>query len=302
MGLLDGKIAVITGGTRGFGYAVAQAYTREGARVVLASRSEEAVEQAVSDLTNAGAEATGIPCDVGDLDQVKALSEHAINSFGRYDIWVNNAGLSAPYGPTVDIPISEFERVVRTNILGVYYGSLIAMRFYLRNGHARPPFPGKLINVLGEGATRPVPMQSAYAASKSWIRNFTLALAKEDKNENVGVFALNPGLMETDLLRKVDVISGYQGRLTPLKTVMRMWGKLPEIPAQKAVWLASSETDGRTGLVIKELSFFHILTGALREGFRRLVGRPAADWEIEVNIISPESEPRADGKYREQHA
>ena len=302
MGVLDGKIAVITGGTRGFGYAVAQAYAQEGARVVLASRSEEAVQQAVTNLTGAGAGVTGVTCDVGDFEQVQALSEHATNSFGRYDIWVNNAGLSAPYGPTADIPVNEFEKVIRTNIFGVYYGSLIALRFYLRNSHTGPPFPGKLINILGEGATRPVPMQIAYAASKSWIRNFTLALAKEDKNKNVGIFAFNPGLMETDLLRKVDVISGYQGRLTPLKTVMRMWGKPPEKPAQKAVWLASSETDGRTGLEIKELSFFHILNGALQQGFRRLLRRPAADWEIEVNIIAPESEPPPDHKYQEEHA
>ncbi|MEJ2262629.1 MAG: SDR family NAD(P)-dependent oxidoreductase [Anaerolineales bacterium] len=302
MGLLDGRIAVITGGTRGFGYAVAQAYTHEGAKVVLASRSEEAVQRAVGNLTGAGAGATGIPCDVGDFEQVQALSEHAINSFGRYDIWVNNAGLSAPYGPTADIPVDEFEKVIRTNIFGVYYGSLIALRFYLQNSHTGSPFPGKLINILGEGATRPVPMQIAYAASKSWIRNFTLALAKEDKNKDVGIFAFNPGLMETDLLRKVDVISGYQGRLAPLKTVMRMWGKLPDIPAQKAVWLASAETDGRTGLEIKELRFFHILNGALREGFRRLLRRPAPDWEIEVNVIAPECALPADGEYREEHA
>jgi glucose 1-dehydrogenase len=302
MGLLDGKIAVITGGTRGFGYAVAQAYAHEGAKVVLASRSEEAVQQAVTNLNDAGAGVTGIACDVGDFGQVQALSEHAINSFGRYDIWVNNAGLSAPYGPTADIPVNEFEKVIRANIFGVYYGSLIALRFYLRNSHSVPPFPVKLINILGEGATRPVPMQIAYAASKSWIRNFTLALAKEDKNKNVGIFAFNPGLMETDLLRKVDVISGYQGRLTPLKTVMRMWGKPPEKPAQKAVWLASPETDGRTGLEIKELGFSRILGGALREGFRRLLRRPAADWEIEVNIIAPESEPLPGGRYQEEHA
>jgi glucose 1-dehydrogenase len=302
MGLLEGKIAVITGGTRGFGYAVAQAFAREGASVVLASRSKEAVEQAVAELAMAGAQVAGIPCNVGNLDQVRALSEHAITAFGGHDVWINNAGLSAPYGPMADIPVSEFEKVVRTNILGVYYGSLIAIRYYLQNGGTERPFPGKIINILGEGATRPVPMQIGYAASKSWIRNFTLALAKENKNNNVGIFAFNPGLMETDLLQKVDVISGYQSRLTPLKTVMRMWGKPPEVPARKAVWLASRATDGRTGLEIKELSFFHILKGALREGFQRLIGRAGPDWEIEVNIIAPQSEPPEDGKWREENA
>src|SRR5574341_234567 len=100
-GLLQGKVAVITGGTRGLGLAIAQAYAREGAAVVVTSRSTAAVDQTVSSLQAEAAQAIGRPCDVGELSQVEALTVHALEAFGYLDVWVNNAGISAPYGPTM---------------------------------------------------------------------------------------------------------------------------------------------------------------------------------------------------------
>ena len=97
MNLLEGKVAVITGGTRGLGLGIAQACAREGARVVVSSRSADSVSPAVAQLRASGAQANGRTCDVGSLPGVEALARHALEAFGRFDIWVNNAGLSAPY-------------------------------------------------------------------------------------------------------------------------------------------------------------------------------------------------------------
>ncbi|MBK7318311.1 SDR family NAD(P)-dependent oxidoreductase [Candidatus Villigracilis affinis] len=102
--VLKDKVAVITGGSRGLGLAIAQTYARAGAKVVIASRTPHAVGLAVDSLRASGYQATGLACDVADMAQVEALVQHAIQTFGRMDIWVNNAGLSAPYGPTVHIP------------------------------------------------------------------------------------------------------------------------------------------------------------------------------------------------------
>jgi NAD(P)-dependent dehydrogenase (short-subunit alcohol dehydrogenase family) len=278
-GLLQGKVAVITGGTRGLGLAIAQAYAREGAAVVVTSRSTAAVEQTVSSLQAEGAQAIGRPCDVGELSQVEALAAYALEAFGHLDVWVNNAGVSAPYGPTIHITPEEITQVVRTNMLGVYYGSLVAMRYFLPEGR------GKLINVLGRGARQPVPFQNAYAASKAWNRSFTLALAREYRETEVGIFAFSPGLVDTDLLRKVEVVAGYEERVKPLKTVMRMWANPPQVPAGKAVWLASSATDGRTGLDIRVLGTTGMVGGVLREGWRRLMRRPAAPIELSVTPV-----------------
>jgi NAD(P)-dependent dehydrogenase (short-subunit alcohol dehydrogenase family) len=278
-GLLQGKVAVITGGTRGLGLAIAQAYAREGAAVVVTSRSTAAVDQTVSSLQAEGAQAIGRPCDVGELSQVEALAAHALEAFGYLDVWVNNAGISAPYGPTMHITPEQITQVVRTNMLGVYYGSLVAMRYFLVEGR------GKLINVLGRGARQPVPFQNAYAASKAWNRSFTLALAREYRETEVGIFAFSPGLVDTDLLRKVEVVAGYEERLKPLKTVMRLWANPPEVPAGKALWLASSATDGRTGLDIRVLGTAGMVGGVLREGWRRLMRRPAAPIELSVTSV-----------------
>ncbi len=102
--ILKDKVAVITGGSRGLGFAIAEVYAREGAKIVIASRSLRSVDEAVKKLKLNGAQVIGQACDVADMQQVESLAELAVNTFGRIDIWVNNAGLSAPYGPDDPYP------------------------------------------------------------------------------------------------------------------------------------------------------------------------------------------------------
>ena len=160
MGILEGKVAVITGGTRGLGLAIAKAFVNAGAAVVVSSRSQKSVEETVTAMNNAGGRATGIACDVSELDQVQALAEHAIQSLGHFDIWINNAGIYAPYGETAAISPVDFTRVIQTNLMGTYHGSLVAMRHFLARGS------GKLINMLGRGDREPAPFQNAYGSSR----------------------------------------------------------------------------------------------------------------------------------------
>ncbi len=268
MGQLDGKIAVITGSTRGLGLAIARLYAAEGAAVVISSRTPSAVEKTVAEFTAAGFRASGLACDIGDRAQVEALARHAIDSFGHFDVWVNNAGLSSPYGPSFEISPDDFDATIDTNIRGTYHGSRVAMLHFLERGQ------GKLINLLGRGDSGPVPFQNGYASSKAWIKNFTRALAKEYRTyPRIGVFAFNPGLVDTDLLRRPQAISGYEKKMAPLKTVIQLWADPPEVPARRALWLASPVTDGRTGLVINVLGPRRIVTGLIREVGRRLTGR-----------------------------
>jgi len=264
MELLTNKVAVITGGSRGLGLAMAHAFTRQGAAVVIGSRSGDAVDKAVSQLKQSGARISGLVCDVADPAQVQALADHALATFGALDVWVNNAGVAGPYGPTLSADPQAFVRVVETNVLGVYHGSRTAMFHFLAQGR------GKLINVLGRGYNQPVPLQNAYASSKAWVYSFTMALAKENRGAGVGVFALAPGMLTTDLLTEVEVIDGYQERLKVMPTIIRMWARPPEEAAAKAAWLASAATDGKTGMVAKMFGPGSLLLGALHEGLRRL--------------------------------
>jgi glucose 1-dehydrogenase len=279
MGKLKGKVAVITGASRGLGLAIAHLYAQEGAQVVLSARSRSAIEQTVRELNQEGLQTAAFACDVSDLKQVEALADFAIRTYDHFDIWVNNAGIGGPFGPTLDLSVDDFRSVLQTNIFGTYYGSVTAVRHFL------PRATGKLINLLGAGDRGPVPNQNAYASTKSWIRVFTMALAREYKTSGVGVFAFQPGLMETDLLKEVRTFEGYEPRLASfMPFLIRAIGKQPEESARKALWLASPATDGRTGLSVRTGSSFSVPAGFLREGLRRLLRLPERRVEMHIHI------------------
>ncbi len=287
MGQLDGKVAVITGSSRGLGAAIAAAYAREGAAVVLSARGADRLNQTVQALIAQGGKAAAFAADVGDPAQVEALADFAVQTFGKIDIWVNNAGVSAVYGPTAEIPRGSFERVISTNILGTYYGSLAALDRFTAQGS------GKLINLLGRGDRKPIANQNAYTASKAWVRSFTLALAQEHKDQGIGIYAFNPGLVDTDLLRKPDAVAGYEQRLKPLSTVIQMWGNQPEVPAEKALWLASAATDGKTGLEVKLLTPTVLVRGVLKLLRSKITRKPLPEVPLDVTTVAPRSAPKA---------
>jgi len=278
MGVLEGKVAVVTGGTRGLGLAIAQAYQAEGAAVVIGSRQAASVAAALSQLTQDGRRAAGLAVDVADGDQVRQLGRLALEQFGGLDIWVNNAGLSAPYGATMHIDPGDITAVVHANILGTYWGSREAMRYFL------PRRSGKLINVLGRGTDRPVPYQNASAASKAWMRSFTLSLAKEYRQSGIGVFGFLPGMVRTDMLIHPTAVAGFEGRLRVMETIVRMWAQDAEIPAKRAVWLASSATDGQTGRIVRAAGMGWMVRGAAREGWQRLTRRQPEHFGVTVDV------------------
>lgn len=278
---LQNKVAIITGGSRGLGLSIAQHYAKAGASVVIASRSQRSVDEAVLMIESLGGQAVGLAVDVADLNQVKALRDLAFSKYGKLDIWVNNAGVAGPYGPTISQSPEEFTQVVQTNILGVYHGSLVAMTTFKQQNS------GKLINILGRGYNGPVEWQNAYASSKAWVNSFTRALAAENKTSAIGVFAFNPGMVLTELLTNVDVIAGSEHHLTAFPKVVRMWAKPANVPAEKAVWLASSATDAKTGLVVSMFSAWVLIDGLVREVFRSIRGRTPAANEISMTVIPP---------------
>jgi NAD(P)-dependent dehydrogenase (short-subunit alcohol dehydrogenase family) len=286
MKTLEGKVAIITGASRGLGKAIATLFAREGAKVVLSARSTRDIEQNALSLRVEGLEAIAFPCDVSDPQQVEDLARFAIEKYGGFEIWVNNAGIAGPYGPTLDLSSDQFLSVLRTNIFGDYYGSVVALRHFL------PRKSGKLINILGAGSKKPVPNQNAYGSTKTWIRVFTLALAEEYKASGVGVHALQPGLMDTDLLTDVVTFAPYEKRLRGfMPFLVRAGGQEPKVAARKALWLASSATDRKTGIDARVGSSISFLIGFMREGLRGLFRLPARPVEMNVKVIPSAFEP-----------
>ena len=276
---LANKVVVVTGGTRGLGFAIARQCANAGARVVVTSRTPSAVEGAVAAIRDERGAAVGMPCDVTNAADVSAVRELALTSFGRLDVWFNNAGVSAPYGPTLGVPPEQFLRVIQTNIVGVYQGSFVALQHFVAQRS------GKLINIYGAGDQKIRPFQNAYGSSKNWVRAFTETLAREYKGAGVEIIGYNPGLVITEMLSDVEAVAGYEEAVKPLETVVRLWGNPPEVPAQRAVWLASSATDGRNGLVVRQLTMLAMLKGVLKEGWRLVASQPVPDFTLSVHSV-----------------
>jgi NAD(P)-dependent dehydrogenase (short-subunit alcohol dehydrogenase family) len=281
---LDGKSAVITGASRGLGRAMAFAFAGHGAAVALGARTAEATDQVAAEIKSSGGDAIAVACDVGDYQQVLHLAERANSEFGAFDIWINNAGISPPYGRTWQVPIDRFKETLETDILGVLYGSWIAVHQFLGADG------GVLINLLGSGARGLSPSQNAYGSSKSWVRTFTLTLAKELEDSPVRVIAFNPGLVYTDLVSDVEAVTSSQGRFRVFERVLALWSNPPEVPAQRAVWLATDAAAG-AGSEVNQRGRIGMLWDAVRRGLPMLLGLSQREFPVRVRTIAPAHSP-----------
>ncbi|MGM0386773.1 MAG: SDR family oxidoreductase [Actinomycetota bacterium] len=228
---LSGKVAVVTGGTKGLGLAIARLLGAHGTTVVVGART---LGDAVARLADEGLEAHGLACDVGRWEDVEALRDVAL-AHGGLDIWVNNAGSAGIYGPAHLVPPETFERLVRTNIMGTFHGCRAALPVLLERGS------GHVVNLYGRGATKPVPLQSAYASSKAWVRTFTRTLQREVKDTGVYVHGFNPGLVMTEMLGDVTVAPGYEQKVQALPVVVGLWGQPPDVAAEPVLELVTGE-------------------------------------------------------------
>jgi NAD(P)-dependent dehydrogenase (short-subunit alcohol dehydrogenase family) len=130
-------------------------------------------------------------------------------------------------------------------------------------------------------------LQNAYSSSKVWVRNFTKVLAKEYKNSGVDVFGFNPGLVRTEMLSNVHALSGYESRMTALRFIAMLWGNETDVPARKALWLASSATDGKNGMRVTVLTAWFMLSRLLSLPFARLKKQPEDLMELNITSVEP---------------
>ncbi|MCL6600792.1 MAG: SDR family oxidoreductase [Alicyclobacillus macrosporangiidus] len=240
---LDGKVAIITGGGRGLGQQIAQAYAEVGAKLVLCSRRVENCEQVKAEVEALGAEAVALPLDLTDPASVQRVVDETIARFGRIDILVNNGGAS--WGaPALEMPYEAWMKVIQTNLTGTFLMSQAAAR------HMKEQGGGKIINiasVAGLGGTAPEVLDAVgYNASKGGVITLTKDLAVKWARYGIYVNAIAPGFFPTKMTKVVLEKSGdLIRRATPLG---RVGG--PRDLQGAALYFASAASDYTTGQVL----------------------------------------------------
>lgn len=189
---LKDKSAIVTGGTKGIGRAIAEALVREGINVCISSRHEDEIEAVVNELNGmGGGKVVGAVCDVRVHDEVKALVSHAVAEFGGVDLLINNAGLGI-FGKVEDITPEDFRAVLETNLFGVFYCCHEAIPEMKKRGG------GYIINISSLAGTNAHPKMAAYNASKFGLNGFSEALMQEVRHDGIKVSYIMPGSVNTE--------------------------------------------------------------------------------------------------------
>ena len=238
---LQNKVAIITGGSRGIGYATADAFLREGATVIITASSKENAEKAVAKLKEAHPNSTvaGISPDLSNLEEVRREFIIATAKYGCVDILVNNAGVSEST-PFLQYTEETFDKVMDLNVKGVFNATRAAVDCMVARGSGVILNTSSMVSIYGQSSG------FAYPASKFAVNGLTVSLARELGPKGIRVNAVAPGITETDMMRAVpkEVIEPLIAQI-PLRRLGR-----PEDIANAFVFLASDEASYITGVVL----------------------------------------------------
>lgn len=251
---LSGRTAIITGANQGLGRAIAEAYVRAGASVLLTARGEELLRRAAGELaalaSEPGQQVHAMRGDVADPASCAAVADRARELWGAPTALVNNAGVYGPIGPIEEVDWDAWVQAVQINLFGTVQMCRAVIPLMRAQGY------GKIVNLSGGGATAPLPRFSAYAASKAAVVRLTETFAEELKGAHVDVNAIAPGALNTRLLDEVLAAgperAGQQFYQRSLK--QRDEGGAPlEKGASLAVFLGSAASDGISGRLLSAL-------------------------------------------------
>jgi NAD(P)-dependent dehydrogenase (short-subunit alcohol dehydrogenase family) len=241
--VLQGKTAIITGGSKGIGKAVAQAFSGAGASVALAARGHDELEQTAKEIEAAGGRTLAIPTDVTDPEQVQQLVDRTVAKLGTVDILVNNAG-AAPFLSTLDqIRLEGFEKYFRLNFLGAVYCTKAVAPILMAKGD------GCVLNIASVAGFIASPGLSYYASAKAALISFTRTMAQEWAAYRVRVNALAPGWVETDMNEPARQMMPEFNRRVLDSIPLGRWGT-PEDVAGAATFLCSPAASFITGSVL----------------------------------------------------
>lgn len=258
------KTIVITGSTRGIGFALAREFIKQGCQVVISGRTDKSVRNSIEELVSESNTnlIAGYPCDVTRYSEVAALWEFSKKKFGNIDIWINNAGISNTQAPSWEVPAAEIRSVIETNLLGEILGTKVAMQGFMDQGF------GALYNVEGLGAngkTNNVEGFSIYGATKAGINFFNKVLVKEIEHPRIITGALQPGMVLTNL-----VTGQYDEKPEEWEKVKGILNIIASPIDEVAIWMTDKIiTNQKNGVYIKYGGSLRILKRMILSPFRK---------------------------------
>ncbi len=236
---LGGKVALVTGASRGIGEAIAKLLASNGAHVIVSSRKADACARVVGEIEAAGGRAEAIACHIGEPAQIEGAIAHLASTHGRLDILVNNAATNPYFGPVLDTELAAFQKTVDVNIRGFFFASCAGAKLMGRNGG------GSIVNIGSISGVIPGPNQGIYSITKAAVIGMTKVFAAECASLGVRVNAVLPGITETRMttaLVEDEAILGQYLAHVPMKRVAQP----PEI-AGAVLYLVSPAASYTTG-------------------------------------------------------
>jgi NAD(P)-dependent dehydrogenase (short-subunit alcohol dehydrogenase family) len=240
-GLLDGKVAIVTGASRGIGAASALAFADAGARVVLAARTAERLSAVAEQINARGGKALAVPTDVTDPASMEHLVEMTVATFGRLDAAFNNAGANQFPRALAEIPLEDFDIGLRVNLYGVFLAMHFEIPAMLAGGG------GAIVNMGSTAGLQGAPGMAAYAAAKHGVVGLTKTAALDYGRRNIRVNALAPGPIENELMAAH--MTDERRQLIGARIPMGRLGTTDEV-ARTAVWLCTDQASFITGAVL----------------------------------------------------
>ncbi|MFW6088010.1 MAG: glucose 1-dehydrogenase, partial [Myxococcota bacterium] len=242
-GRLEGKVAIVTGASRGIGQAIAEAMAREGAKVVLASRKQDALDQVADAIRQDGGTALPLACHTGKEDQVADLVSKAAAEYGQVDILVNNAATNPYFGPMLDVDWGAWDKTFEVNLKGYFAATRGVVRHLQERGAT-----GNVVNIASVVGMMGAPLQGVYAMTKAAVISMTKTLATELGGAGIRVNAIAPGLVETKFAQALTSNEDIKNHVLGRCAIKRP-GQ-PDDISGAAVFLASDEARFITGVTL----------------------------------------------------
>lgn len=239
---LDGKVAIVTGASRGIGESIARTFAAHGARVVLSSRKQEALDPVAASIQETGGQATAIACHTGKMEMINSLYDKVMEKYGRVDVLVNNAATNPFFGPALHISESAYDKTFQVNTKGYFFMAQKAASIMVSQNS------GSIINIASIAGLQSVPMQAVYGMSKAAVILMTKAFARELGSAGVRCNAICPGLTETKFAQVlIETEAIYK---IALESIPANRHAQPDEIAGAALYLASDAASYTTGAVL----------------------------------------------------